>query len=69
MKNASKITTLIALLLLVVALVTLKDGIPDINLMSDTVFWVLGGILLWRVIGGGCCSSKRGCAKPEQPQA
>ena len=60
MKNTSKITTLVALVLLVVALVMLKDGIPDVNLFSDTMLWILGGLLIWRFAGGGCCS-RRGC--------
>lgn len=69
MKDASKLTTLVALGLLVLALVSMKNGLPDINLMSDTVLLILGGLLIWRVAGGGCCSAKRGCAKPEEEAA
>lgn len=68
MKDASKLTTLVALLLLVAALFTLKNGVPDINLMSDTLLWVLGGLLIWRVVGGGCCSRGR-CAATEEKAA
>ncbi|HLE56465.1 MAG TPA: hypothetical protein VJB15_05225 [Rhodothermia bacterium] len=67
MKNTSKITTLVALVLLVVALVMLKDGIPDVNLFSDTMLWILGGLLIWRFAGGACCS-KRGCKTSEPAQ-
>jgi hypothetical protein len=68
MKDVSKITTFVGLLLLVVALVTIKDGLPNIHLFSDTFFWILGGLLIWRLAGGGtCCRSKRGCATTTEP--
>lgn len=67
MKDVSKIATLAGLLLLVVALITLKNGLPDINLFSDTFLWILGGLLIWRLAGGGsCCRSKRGCTTTDQ---
>jgi len=70
MKDVSKITTLVGLVLLVVALVYLKDGIPNLNLFSDTFLWILGGLLIWRLAGGGmCCSSKRGCASTDRHSA
>ncbi|HUF09097.1 MAG TPA: hypothetical protein VMO47_07250 [Rhodothermales bacterium] len=68
MRNTSKITTLVALVLLVVAIVMLKDGIPDVNVFSDTMLWILGGLLIWRFVGGGCCS-RRGCNTSEPPAA
>ena len=59
MNDASKITTFVALVLFVVAIISLKDGLPNFTLMSDTVLCFLGGLLIWRVVGSGCWA-KRG---------
>jgi hypothetical protein len=69
MKDASRLTTFIALLLLVAALVTIKDGLPDFEIMSDTVLFILGGILIFRLMGGRCCTAKRGCRPANPPSA
>jgi len=66
--DKGRLTTLLGLVLLVVALVTIKDGLPNFQIMSDTVLWILGGILIWRLVGGGCCG-RRGCAPKEEAAA
>jgi len=66
--DKGRLTTLLGLVLLVVALITIKDGLPNFQIMSDTVLWILGGILIWRFAAGGCCG-RRACAPKEEATA
>lgn len=66
MKDGSRLTTLVALVLLVAAVVSLGNGLPDLDFVSDTFLWILGGLLIWRLAGGACCGVKRNCRAPSE---
>lgn len=64
--DGTRLTTLVALGVLVVAILSMQNGIPDVNLFSDTLLWVLAGLFIFHVSGGKCCRSRcREAAAPE----
>ena len=60
MKDRSRLVTFAALVALVVAVTSLESGMPSLEAIGDSLFWVLGAFLVFHLIrGGGCCGSHK----------
>ncbi len=62
MKDRSRLVTFAALVALVVALSSIKSGLPSLVAIGDSLFWVLGAFLVFYLVRGGGCCGRRGCA-------
>lgn len=59
MKDTSKLVTFLAIIGLAVALSTLGPGLPNLDGIGHSLFWVLGAILVFNLIyRGGCCGGR-----------
>ena len=61
MKDRSRLVTFAALVALVVAMTSLDDMLPSLELVGESVFWVLFGVLVFFLVRGGCSRSARDC--------
>jgi len=64
MLDKSSLFTFAALILLVVAVTSFDGHILNTGAIGDTLFWILGGLLFFRLIRGGCCGSA--CGRSDQ---
>ncbi|MFV1979853.1 MAG: hypothetical protein ACC655_01755 [Rhodothermia bacterium] len=66
MKDRSRLVTFAALVALVVAVTSFKSGLPSLEAIGDSLFWVLGAFFVFYLIrGGGCCG--KGACKTAAP--
>ena len=57
MKDKSKLVTFVALVALVVAFGSTESGFPNLEAVGNSLFCVLGIILVICLVrGGGCCN-------------
>lgn len=62
MNDRSKLVTFAALVALVVAVTSVESGMPNLEAIGDSLFWVLGAFFVFYLVRGGGCCGRSACA-------